>query len=431
MKESSAMDFKEYILNKLLDKYEKSLHYQGTAKVNRRISLSFNAKNFPWYWKGEEPHLKQAIHQVVEDLSRQGIVAYQWLPFEKGNLLAAVWLNLEQLDQAYAAIGRQPRIDKVKAVAAEIASLLPQITQDWIKAFLQDCLRELQEKKDFPPLLPEEPEDRALLLKTFLGLEDKKDAVLLERVFSLKYLGQSKVFQKKVKGRLTRIAVQYLLPNAQLLEDEVMQELGIEKNSEEILVWGAITLLHQDKVIDYSNSPFGGVVDTKYFAQMEIGSLKAAKVITIENKANFHDLVNRGMAEDTLLIYLGGFPGPQKRTFLTSLYQFNPRISFYHWGDIDLGGFRIFMALRKVIPTIKPLFMDESTLLRHKPFCDELEANYAGQLAKLLEQEEYESFWPVIKVMLNEKIRLEQEALLVVDNFTFELPPQCFHLGAG
>lgn len=409
------MEFREHILNSLLDKYEKSLHYQGKARVNRRIALSFNAKDFPWYWKSEEPHLKKAIHQVVEELAGQGIVFYKWLPFEKGNLLDSVWLNLEQLDLAYSVIGRKPKKDKAKEVAVELENILPRITQAWIKNFCNDCLKELQDNREFPALLPEEKEERELLLKTFLGLEDKRDAVLLERVFSLKYLGHSKVFQRKVKSRLARIAVHYLLNNAELLEDEVTQELGIEKNSEEVLVCGAITLLYQDKIIDYANSPFGGVVDTKYFSKMKLGSVKAAKVITIENKANFHYLVNKGRLEDTLLLYWGGFPGPQKRNFLDSLYQLDPTLSFYHWGDIDLGGFRIFETLRKVIPTIKPLFMDEDTLLRYKGYCDELEDSYARKLEKLLDKVEYKYFWSVIKVMLTEKIRLEQEALLVAD----------------
>ena len=124
-----AGTFGKYLLNTLLDKYEKNLHYQGKAKVNRKIALSFNAKNFPWYWKSEAPHLKKAIHQVVEDLAGQGIVAYKWLPFEKGNLLDSVWLNLEQVDTAYRVIGRQPRKDKIKEVVGELEKLLAPISQ--------------------------------------------------------------------------------------------------------------------------------------------------------------------------------------------------------------------------------------------------------------------------------------------------------------
>ncbi|MDT3700988.1 MAG: DUF2220 domain-containing protein [Thermincola sp.] len=407
------MDFKAYILNYLLDKYEKSLHYRDKARVNRKIALSMNAGSFPWYWKGEEPHLKKAIHQVVEELAAQGILCYQWLPFEKGNLLDTLWLNLEHIDAAYQAIGRKPKRDKVNEVAADLENLLPQITQEWVKNFLNDCCKELQNKKDFPAFLPVEKGERDLLLKAFLGLEDKKDEVLLERVFSLKYLGHSKVFQRQVKGRLTRIADQYLLGCSELTEDEILQELGIEKNAEEVLVCGAIMLIYQDKAIDYANSPFGGVVDTKYFRQMTIGSLAAAKIITIENKANFHYLVSRGLTGETLLIYLGGFPGPQKRNFLAGLYQFNPDLPFYHWGDIDLGGFRIYETIKRIIPALKPLYMDDNTLLKYRDYCDELEDNYVKRLEKLLDKQEYEIFWPVIRVMVRDRIRLEQEALLV------------------
>ncbi len=409
------MDFKEHVLNMLLDKYEKSIHYQGAAKINRKIAIAFNSKSFPWYWESEQPYLKKAIHQVVDGLAKQGIIFYKWRPFEKGNLLDCAWLNLEKIELAYSEIGRIPKKNKVKGVAEEIEHLLSKVTQDWIKNFLNDCLKELKEKKDFPVLLPVAKGERELLLRTFIGLENKKDNVFLERVFSLKYLGHSKIFQREVKGRLARIAGQYLLKNPELTEDEIILELGIEKTSEEVLVWGAISFLYGDKEIDYADFPFGGVIDTKYLQKMKLCSVKASKIITIENKANFHFLVNRGLADSNLLVYLGGFPGPQKRSFLASLYKLNPTVSFYHWGDIDLGGFRIFDTLRKVIPKIEPLFMDEVTLLKYKNYCEELEDNYVKRLEKLLDKKEYETFWPVIKLMLKEKIRLEQEALLVLD----------------
>lgn len=411
------MDFKGHILNTLLDKYEKSSHYQGKAKVNRKIALNVNSKSLPWYWKSEQPHLKKAIHEVVKELAHQGIIQYKWMPFEKGNLLDSVWLNLEKIDLAYSAIGRIPKETRVTEVAQQLESLLPRVTQPWIRNFLVDCLTGLKENKDFPSLLPVDQEERELLLKALMGLEDKRDIVLLERVFSLKYLGHSKIFQREVKGRLTRIASKYLLDNPDLTEDEIISELGIEKTSEEVLLWGSISFHYGDKEIDYSFLPFGGVIDTKYIHKMEFCSIKVPKIITIENKANFHYMVNSGLVTGALLVYLGGFPGPQKRIFLEVLYNTNSGNAFYHWGDIDLGGFRIFQTIKKVIPTLEPLFMDEDTLLKYKDYCDVLEDNYASQLKKLLCDNEYEKFWPVINTMLSYKIRLEQEALLVSKQF--------------
>ncbi|PKM83201.1 MAG: hypothetical protein CVU89_00125 [Firmicutes bacterium HGW-Firmicutes-14] len=421
------MDFKDLILNRLLDKYENSIHYRGQAKVNRKIAISFNAKSFPWYWDSERPYLKKAVHQVIADLAGRGIISYKWMAFEKGNLLDCAWLNLENIDSAYSSIGRTPKKDKAKEAAKEIEDLLFKVTLEWVKNFLEDCLAELRDKSDFPAMLPAEKEDMELLFRAFLGLEDKKDNVLLERVFSIKYLGHSKVFQREVKTRLARIANRYLineqtLHHQEMTEDEIIAELGIERNSEEVLIWGAVSFLYGEKEIDYSVFPFGGVIDTRYLAGMKISSVKAKKIITIENKANFHYLVSRRPADGILLVYLGGFPGPRKRSFLAHLYRLNPDIPFYHWGDIDLGGFRIFSALRKTIPGLEPLFMDEVTLLKYRDYCDELEENYIKQLEKLLDKKEYDNFRPVIRLMLQEKIRLEQEALLAED----EVAAECF-----
>ncbi|MBS3970370.1 MAG: DUF2220 domain-containing protein [Clostridia bacterium] len=413
------MDFKAHILNSLLDKYENSLHYQGKAKINRKITFSISQKNLPWYYDGEQPHLKKAIHQIVDQLSSQGIVFYKWLPYEKGNLLDCVWLNLEKIELAYKAIERIPKRDQVREAVLELEDMLSDIKLRWLRDFIMDCLEELKEKKNFPLLFPLEKVQRDFLFKAFKGLEDKNDAVILERIFSIKYLGHSKAFQKEVKRLLAKIANQYLIKNPDFTEEEIITELGIEKNSEEILVWGPISLQYGDTIIDYSKIPFGGVIDAKYLQDINISVTNVSKVITVENKTNFHYLVNQGDAQASrnskLLIYVGGFPGPKKRRFLEVLYNMDPSISFYHWGDIDLGGFKIFNILRKVIPTLEPLFMDEDTLLKYKDYCDEIDNRYIKQLEILMKNENYKTFWPVIKIMIRKKMRLEQEALLTED----------------
>lgn len=406
------MDFRQYILDTLLDKYEKSTHYQGKSRVKRRIVLNVNNNTFPWYWESERPHLKYAIHQVVAELAAENIVYYSWLPFERDNLLESIWLNIEEIESAYAIAKRWPKKTRTLEVAAELEGVLPGVNRDWIKNYLLECIKELREQNEFPPLLPEDKEDRVLLINTLMGLENKGDNILLERVFSLKYLGHSKLFQREVRGALTKIAARYL-EHSDLNEDEIILELGLEKTSEEVLVWGPISFYYDGKEIDYSQLPFGGVIDTKYIDRMQLSTAKVPRIITIENKANFHYLVDRSSDNRDLVVYLGGFPGPRKREFLRSLYGANPTSEFYHWGDIDLGGFRIFQTIRGVVPCIKPLFMDEETLSKYRDYCEQLEDGYIKQLEKLLANQEYEVFWPVIKLMLKERIRLEQEALLL------------------
>lgn len=413
------MDFKGLILNSLLDKYENSLHYQGKAKINRKIIFKVNQKSLPWYYESEQPHLKKAIHQIIHQLSSQGIIFYKWLPYEKGNLLDCVWLNLEKIELAYKAIERIPKKDQVREAILELEELLLVINLRWLRDFIMDCLEELKEKGTFPLLLPIQKAQRELLFRTFKGLEDKNDAIILERIFSIKYLGHSKIFQKEAKRILAKIANIYLIKNPDFTEEEIIAELGIEKTSEEILVWGPLNLQYDNTTVNYAKLPFGGVVDAKYLPSINFSVSNVSKIITVENKTNFHYVVTQRSAELSesylLLIYIGGFPGPKKRQFLEVLYNMCSSTSFYHWGDIDLGGFRIFNILRKAIPTLKPLFMDEYTLLKYKDYSEEIDNGYIKKLEILLKNYDYKQFWPVIELMIREKIRLEQEALLTED----------------
>ena len=64
------------------------------------------------------------------------------------------------------------------------------------KGFLQTTKEESMKNKNIPSVLPQEDGERELLFNVLLGIDDLKGESILERVFSKKYLGNSKVFQK-------------------------------------------------------------------------------------------------------------------------------------------------------------------------------------------------------------------------------------------
>jgi len=148
--------------------------------------------------------------------------------------------------------------------------------------------------------------------------------------------------------------------------------------------------------------------------ELTITDLKADTIITIENKASYREYCSQ-MGENTLSIYLAGFPGPMKKLFLQKLYEytekFRPETRLLHWGDIDLGGFRIFRNMKDVVPTLEPHLMDVETLLKHRGQCQGLSKGYDKLLKALLEDMGYDEFHGVIKVMFQENIRLEQEGI--------------------
>ena len=90
------------------------------------------------------------------------------------------------------------------------------------------------------------------------------------------------------------------------------------------------------------------------------------------------------------------------------------QISFVHWSDIDLGGFRLYQRLKKeIFPYVRPWKMDLETLKENKergmPITSEA---YQKALADLLKDESYSVFADTIQYMLTHKIRLEQEVLI-------------------
>lgn len=67
------------------------------------------------------------------------------------------------------------------------------------------------------------------------------------------------------------------------------------------------------------------------------------KVFTIENLTSFY----RFKQEHSLVIYLGGYHNHSRRNLLMQIYQKLPDAQYYHFGDLDAGGFYILEHLKR------------------------------------------------------------------------------------
>lgn len=72
------MDYKNIILNKLLDKYEKSK--SSYTESNRRIILKM--KEIKEY-DIENYETKKIFHDIVFELKKTQLIDYSWKPYEK------------------------------------------------------------------------------------------------------------------------------------------------------------------------------------------------------------------------------------------------------------------------------------------------------------------------------------------------------------
>ena len=138
----------------------------------------------------------------------------------------------------------------------------------------------------------------------------------------------------------------------------------------------------------------------------------ANKIIFIENKANYIDYIQNKMNKDEFVVYHGGMYGQVKGQFFKKLYEATNESKFYHWSDIDIGGFKIFARLRKIIVNLKPYMMDREAFYSKKQYWKEMSLDYRSKLVKLKKQDEYRCFYDVIDEMLKNNSKLEQEAFI-------------------
>jgi hypothetical protein len=102
------------------------------------------------------------------------------------------------------------------------------------------------------------------------------------------------------------------------------------------------------RLIDGNAKPFASV-HPDMLPQLSVLETPAA-ILTIENYASFNRLV-REIEDGNLVVYTGGFPAAGVVELLSKVLRALPSdVPFFHWGDIDSGGLRIFRYLEESLP---------------------------------------------------------------------------------
>lgn len=410
-------DYRSLILNALLDKYERSKHYTDPIRATRGIFLPYDRQHLPDYWIDTTADFRLEINRVTQELAARGLITIKWSRFAPGQTVEKVALNLERVAEAYTLVGRTPPWEKEEKMRSVALSWLPKWKQEgfWGAIFLEKLLSALDRKVPLPAGWQLE---EAELLEEVCRVLDALPGLVEEvprRIFSLQVLGHSKRLEE-IESRFLRV-VREFWPEGQGLEDkdELLAELGIVPNPQHIYIAGPLILTGPSGSLDLSLfSPAVGLPVAMAFTH-RVTELGASRIITVENLTPFY-LLASGAPSNTLCLYLGGYPNRSRREFLRQLYtlarQKGQEVEFYHWGDLDLGGFRIFHHLcsRSGIP-FRPYKMDRETYLQHLAYGLPFNKPYRAQLESLLSHTGFACFHEVIREMLLQGKRLEQESI--------------------
>jgi len=405
------------ILNVLIDKYEGSSFFKDDKVPTRKIMLRFydNGKNdFPDY-DVENSEQRIVINQIVEEMSVKQLVFFDWMKGQENHFVSKVWLNFPNIAAAYQFCGRKPKNDIVDKVCDEITIAKENVKSLWAKNFLQDVHDNITRKRSLVSILPSDDKERTYLLKSILEIDKNDRNDFTERVFSLKTLGDSKIFEKIVKNRLLRILRKYLDNDIDVSDADLLKQIGIVRYPEQFEFCGNVAISFDSGIVDFSHLPSGSTV---FSTDLPLGSLiidsSVETVLTIENRANYIDYVKNTRKPSELIIYHGGQYSPRKRTFFKEVEKAMPfNCKWYHWGDIDYGGFVMLSRLRREIsPAIDSYRMGFDELQRYITFTQTINSSYADKLKKLGTHSELADCHDCIDFMINNMVRLEQEAML-------------------
>lgn len=392
--------YKEIILNSLIDVYERSSLYKGVSLNERKISFKFTVKNIKDYFDEDNYLKKEEIEQSAKELERLELIKIIWGKGYEDHLIKRVELNVNRINESYKLLKRKSK----KNSEEECINLLKKYVEEGfpLGKFSREMINKLEGKASIKRYLDieniEECKDILKALKNVISQEEE----IYKRNFSIKVFSDSKRFES-MEGKVLRILKDFTGEETLTLE-----EFNILSNPSYVYFKGNTRLKLKNKVLDIVDLKFGIGISSQDLNEIREIEINTSKIITIENLTTF----NTFNEDDFVCIYLGGFHNNARRELLKRIKKDNEAKQFYHFGDIDCGGFKILKHLReKTSINFNPYNMNLETLINGRIYCKQLTQNDKRMLKEMLKEESFKEFYDVFEYMLKENIKLEQEHL--------------------
>lgn len=396
MKET--FDYK--LINKLLDKYENSSLFKNTNIHQITIKLNMSDELFKDYYSNKAYKYRDEIDSYIDNLSSLNLIKIN----KDSHIISSIELNLNNLDKAYNYVNRISKL----TVYNEYLSLLNKFKSEENSAVLQGFIIKIEDllnKKESIKKYFNSYDELLFLLNGIKNIEENKEEILL-RNFSNKVFKDSKYLARHIQKF---ISIFNEFGNFDFIDDnEFLNYFNIYKNPTFTYIKGNIIFKINDQIINLSKLKDSISLTEEEINNLTILEINSDKILTIENLTTFYYFES----DEFISIYLAGFNNSIKAKLLKKIYDFNTKISFYHFGDIDCNGFTILIHLMKETQIdIKPYLMNKEILLKYIKHSDPLTNSDENKLNLFLTKKEYEPFYEVIKAMLLHRCKLEQEAI--------------------
>lgn len=389
-------NFEFEVLNKLIDKYEKSKLSKGGTKNNRSIKLTTKDDVLSSYTVVDSYKYTDDNDAILKKLEEFGFILTEY----NVDTFKSLTLLVENVDLIYDYLKRPKPLDEL----IKIKEILNNYSFDnFVNDFIGYVYEYIENKYDYPKTYFTNSENLDLILNTFTQLFIL-DEEIKKRDFSAKYLGDSKLFEV-IEHKIIKI-IKDFDSKEELSDEEILSSYNIVKNSSYVLVKNNLNLKINNSFINLNDLKFEMSLSDDMIKSLEIVSSDVKKVITVENLTSFYTLVD----DEAVIIYLGGFHNHTKQCFLKMIYEKYPDAQYYHFGDIDAGGIWIYENLKsKTGIPFQPYKMDLSELSNTNNNFKRLTEYDKKRLRKMLGDSRFDIFKEVILYMLEKNIKLEQE----------------------
>lgn len=391
--------------------YENSQGYREQKQKSRRVMISpskFRDLDF------EDAEVKTRFLEALGHLKNKGIIDYSWVPFEEGNLVKRIWLIQEEaaINKAYSLTGVTPAYSSYEGNLKSLEDVTFR-TYPWVEEFKADLRERFDRTGKFGRVFTGEHDHQRKVIKALISLESREGDPVHERVFSTEVYGDSKEFQRSVKGSLKVLLKRYLDDGVESDEGEVLLGMGLYTNPEIFHFSGGITMELPNGTADFTMFTQGAALPAVYTPSItSISGVSITRVLFIENRATYEESL-KTMKPNELIVYHGGFANRRKHEFFKKIAEELPHASFFHWSDFDLGGIRIYTRMKNIIPEIHPYRMSSTELRPYREKGAPLQGAYRRKIKDAMDKGQDPEITEMYRDLLDFGVRLEQENVRV------------------
>lgn len=372
----------------------------------------------------DKKHLKSDVLQEAEQLQHKNLIQIKWADGYRGSDIERIRYRLEDKEKFYALYQQEvdaeflPKQEKIRLYQEFLRNQLAQVKKLWIRAYYQDLLErsENKRKKDLLELLADEKK----YAPCFEGLDQLTESVF-KRIFSKKYLGNTKTFEQEMQSHVISTAKKFCPDVEKEMDDTtVLQQLWIEEYAQELSLKGKLHFCLKEEngstqEINTECYRFGTTLNSQTLEHAEIKEVQnIQKIVIFENKANY---ISAPYKDGILYLFSHGYFSPKECRFLKQLHQVlknqtSCEVQYFHSGDLDYGGIKIFQYIRKTIfPELEPLQMDVETYEAYQEFTEVIDPETLEKLKRV--QDENPQIQELIRKLLETGKGIEQECFLI------------------